>query len=156
MAACVAGTWDEQALFEAFRRAWPYRDLARGEFDEVVALHTQGRRAVLHRDGVNGRARTHQRIHEGGARQRRLEPGPAGIRDGDTFAGCGDRPLAVAAREAGVGEEREHLAVPVEPRSPLARSRAEDQLASRFGGATGAPPAARVAATFRRRRRASK
>ena len=37
------------------RRAWPYRDLSRGEFDEVVALHTSGRSALLHRDGVNGR-----------------------------------------------------------------------------------------------------
>ncbi|HEX9202589.1 MAG TPA: helicase-related protein, partial [Vicinamibacteria bacterium] len=55
VAACVAETWDEQALFAAFRRAWPYRDLAREEFDEVVALHTQGRRAALHRDGVHGR-----------------------------------------------------------------------------------------------------
>jgi len=61
VAACVAGTWDEQALFEAFRQAWPYRDLAREEFDQVVALHTQGRRAVLHRDGVNGRLRATRR-----------------------------------------------------------------------------------------------
>ncbi len=38
-----------------FRRAWPYRDLSREEFDAVVALHTHGRRALLHRDGVNGR-----------------------------------------------------------------------------------------------------
>src|SRR5712691_11259950 len=61
VAACVAETWDEQALFEAFRRAWPYRALAREEFDQVVALHTQGRRAVLHRDGVNGRLRATRR-----------------------------------------------------------------------------------------------
>ena len=31
VAACVAAPWDEQALFETLRRAWPYRDLdARG------------------------------------------------------------------------------------------------------------------------------
>src|SRR6185295_374650 len=33
----------------------PYRDLAREDFDRVVLLHTEGRRALLHRDGVNGR-----------------------------------------------------------------------------------------------------
>ncbi len=55
VASCVPGAWDEAALFETFRRAWPYRDLSREEFDAVVALHTPGRRALLHRDGVNGR-----------------------------------------------------------------------------------------------------
>jgi ATP-dependent Lhr-like helicase len=55
VAACVAEAWSEADLFAAFRRAWPYRDLEREEFDQVVALHTEGRRALLHRDGVNGR-----------------------------------------------------------------------------------------------------
>jgi len=55
VAACVAEPWDEQALFEACRRAWPYRDLSRADFDAVVALHTQGRSALLHRDAVGGR-----------------------------------------------------------------------------------------------------
>ena len=61
VAACVAAPWDEQALFATLRRAWPYRDLERQEFDEVVSLHTQGRRALLHRDGVNGRLRATRR-----------------------------------------------------------------------------------------------
>jgi ATP-dependent Lhr-like helicase len=55
VAACVAEPWEEAALFERLRRAWPYRDLTREEFDEVVALHTIGRRALLHRDRVHGR-----------------------------------------------------------------------------------------------------
>jgi ATP-dependent helicase Lhr and Lhr-like helicase len=55
VAACTAESWDETALFETLRRAWPYRDLTRDDFDQVVALHAQGRRALLHRDGVNGR-----------------------------------------------------------------------------------------------------
>ncbi len=55
VAACVSGPWEEDALFAVFRRAWPYRDLGREEFDRVVALHTDGRRALLHRDGVNRR-----------------------------------------------------------------------------------------------------
>jgi ATP-dependent Lhr-like helicase len=53
VAACVSEAWDEGALLETFRRAWPYRDLAREELDEVVRLHTDGRRSLLHRDGVN-------------------------------------------------------------------------------------------------------
>ena len=61
VAACVSETWEEATLHEAFRRAWPYRHLERAEFDEVVRLHTQGRAALLHRDGVNGRLRATKR-----------------------------------------------------------------------------------------------
>ncbi len=61
VAACVPGAWDERALFDAFRRSWPYRDLTREEFDQVVALHAQGRRALLHRDAVNRRLRATRR-----------------------------------------------------------------------------------------------
>jgi ATP-dependent Lhr-like helicase len=52
VAACVAEPWSEDALFASFTRAWPYRMLTRTEFDEVIALHAQGRWALLHRDGV--------------------------------------------------------------------------------------------------------
>jgi ATP-dependent Lhr-like helicase len=61
VAACVPETWDEDHLFATCRRAWPYRDLAREEFDAVVALHTDGRGALLHRDGVAGRLRATRR-----------------------------------------------------------------------------------------------
>lgn len=55
VAACVPHPWPEDRLFETFRRAWPYRNLTRREFEEAVALHTQGRHALLHRDGIGGR-----------------------------------------------------------------------------------------------------
>ena len=55
VAECAAREWEEDALFEALKRAWPYRALAREEFDEVVRLHADGRRALLHRDGVGKR-----------------------------------------------------------------------------------------------------
>jgi ATP-dependent Lhr-like helicase len=55
VAECAAREWEEDALFEALKRAWPYRALAREEFDEVVWLHADGRRALLHRDGVGKR-----------------------------------------------------------------------------------------------------
>jgi ATP-dependent Lhr-like helicase len=63
-AACACGDWEEDALFDLARRAWPYRDLPRGRFDEVVAMLASGfatargrRGALLHRDGVNRRLR---------------------------------------------------------------------------------------------------
>src|SRR5215471_10880840 len=55
VAACVGATWEEGELFELVKRAWPYRDLSRQEFDEAIAIHTDGRRALLHRDGVHAR-----------------------------------------------------------------------------------------------------
>jgi ATP-dependent Lhr-like helicase len=61
VAACVAEPWDEEALYDALRRAWPYRDLPRSDFDAVVKLHTEGRHALLHRDGVNRRLRATRR-----------------------------------------------------------------------------------------------
>ncbi len=64
VAACVPEPWSEDELFATFKRAWPYRDLTREDFDSAVALHTEGRRGLLHRDGVNGRllARRRARI----------------------------------------------------------------------------------------------
>ena len=55
VAACVGEDWEEAGLFELMRRASPYRELSREDFDGVVALHAAGRGALLHRDGVNGR-----------------------------------------------------------------------------------------------------
>jgi ATP-dependent Lhr-like helicase len=55
VSACVAEPWDEEDLLPLLRKAWPYRDLSRDDFDRTIALHTEGRRALLHRDGVNGR-----------------------------------------------------------------------------------------------------
>src|SRR5512140_3359150 len=64
VAAVSAEEWREDDLFETVRRAWPYRDLKRGEFDEVVAMLADGfstrrgrRGALLHRDVIGGRLR---------------------------------------------------------------------------------------------------
>jgi len=86
VAECVAETWNEDDLFDRLRLAWPYRDLARSDFDAVVRLHAEaGRRALLHRDSVNKRLRATSRarlvaLMSGGAipdtadYQVRLEP----------------------------------------------------------------------------------
>jgi ATP-dependent Lhr-like helicase len=61
VAACVSQAWEEAALFSTLRRAWPYRDLSAEEFEQVIGLHAQGRRALLHRDGVNHRIQATRR-----------------------------------------------------------------------------------------------
>jgi ATP-dependent Lhr-like helicase len=64
VASCAAEDWEEDDLFALVRRAYPYRNLARKEFDEIIAMLSDGiaaRRgrygAYLHRDGVNNRLR---------------------------------------------------------------------------------------------------
>ena len=61
VSACVPEAWDEERLFAMFRRAWPYRALTREDFGAALALHTEGRYALLHRDGVHGRLRATRR-----------------------------------------------------------------------------------------------
>jgi ATP-dependent Lhr-like helicase len=62
VAACASEDWGEDALFELCRRAYPYRDLPRHKFDQVVESLSQGfaprqgrNGAHLHRDGINHR-----------------------------------------------------------------------------------------------------
>jgi ATP-dependent Lhr-like helicase len=64
VAMCAAEDWNEQELFERFRRSYPYRDLERAEFEKIVEMLSEGitaRRgrygAYLHRDRVNGMLR---------------------------------------------------------------------------------------------------
>ena len=75
VAACVSagpeGLYEDE-LFEVFIRAWPYRDLKREDFDAVIHMHSEGRRALLHRDGVRRRIMAKKRaripaITSGGA-----------------------------------------------------------------------------------------
>jgi ATP-dependent Lhr-like helicase len=54
VAACVAEPWARTSS-STRSAARGYRDLARADFDAAVALHTNGRYALLHRDGVNRR-----------------------------------------------------------------------------------------------------
>ncbi|MEA2238849.1 MAG: ATP-dependent helicase Lhr and Lhr-like helicase [Thermoanaerobaculia bacterium] len=56
--------YSEDDLFALVRRAWPYRDLTRKDFDEVLAMVSEGfatkrgrRGALVHRDEVNHRVR---------------------------------------------------------------------------------------------------
>jgi ATP-dependent Lhr-like helicase len=64
VAAVACEDWDEDALFELCRRAHPYRDLARSDYEAVLAMLSEGIApqrgrwgAYLHRDRVNNRLR---------------------------------------------------------------------------------------------------
>ncbi len=45
----------EEELFNSYRRAWPFRNLKREDFLQILSMHSQGRYALLHRDVVGGR-----------------------------------------------------------------------------------------------------
>jgi ATP-dependent helicase Lhr and Lhr-like helicase len=56
-----AEDWNEDALFALVRRAWPFRDVTRATFNDVLRMLAEGfsmrrgrRGALLHRDEVNG------------------------------------------------------------------------------------------------------
>ena len=60
VAEVAAQDWSEDALFDRMRRAWPYRELPRADFDSIITMlaegfHTRrGRRgALIHHDAVN-------------------------------------------------------------------------------------------------------
>jgi ATP-dependent Lhr-like helicase len=64
VATCASEDWSEDDLFALVRRSYPYRNLERSEFDEVITMLSEGinaRRgrygAYLHRDRVNGKVR---------------------------------------------------------------------------------------------------
>jgi ATP-dependent helicase Lhr and Lhr-like helicase len=64
VAESAAEEYTEDELFALIRQAWPYRNLARGDFDAVVQMTSQGfatrrgrRGALVHRDEVQRRVR---------------------------------------------------------------------------------------------------
>jgi ATP-dependent Lhr-like helicase len=64
VAMCAAEDWNETELFATVRHAYPYRDLARPDFDEILEMLSEGiassrgrYAAYLHRDRVNGMVR---------------------------------------------------------------------------------------------------
>ena len=61
VAECAAREWDEEELFSLVRRAYPYSELPRERYEEVITMLAEGvapregrRSAYLHRDAVNG------------------------------------------------------------------------------------------------------
>ena len=61
VASCAQEEWAEDDLYSLARRAYPYRELPREKFDQVIGILSEGyssrigrSAAYLHRDGVNG------------------------------------------------------------------------------------------------------
>ena len=106
VAECSARAYAEDDLFAMVRRAWPYRDLARAEFDAVVKMSADGfstrrgrRAALLHRDEVHATLRGRR-----GARLLALTSGGAipevadyrvVLDPGDTFVGTLNEDFAI-------------------------------------------------------------
>jgi ATP-dependent Lhr-like helicase len=73
VASVACEEWDEDALYQMCRQAWPYRDLSRAAFEEIVTMLSEGvspkarRGAYLHRDRIHNRLRARR-----GARRRRV------------------------------------------------------------------------------------
>ncbi len=74
-----AREWDDTALFTLVRSAWPYRQLDRETFDQVIDMLASGyatrrgrRAAYIHHDAINGRLRARP-----GARLTALQNGGA-------------------------------------------------------------------------------
>jgi ATP-dependent Lhr-like helicase len=63
VAAVACEEWGERALYDTFRRAWPYRHLSQADYESIVHMVSEGvaanskRGAYLHRDRIAGRLR---------------------------------------------------------------------------------------------------
>ncbi|HEV3138265.1 MAG TPA: DEAD/DEAH box helicase, partial [Pirellulales bacterium] len=78
VASVACEEWDEDALLDLCRRAWPFRQLAREDFDAIVRMLSEGivpgsrRGTYLHRDAIHRRLRARR-----GARLAALTSGGA-------------------------------------------------------------------------------
>ena len=106
VAAVACEEYDEGALYELVRGAYPYRDLARADFDAVVAMLADGfttrrgrRGAFVHYDGVNRRLRPRR-----GARL-------AALTSGGAIPDIGDYRVILEPAETFVGTLNEDFAI---------------------------------------------
>src|SRR5439155_505303 len=106
VAAVACEEWGEEALFDLVRGAYPYRDLTRKEFDDVVRMLADGfttrrgrRGAYIHYDGVNRRLRARQ-----GARL-------TAITSGGAIPDLGDYRVILDPTETFIGTLNEDFAI---------------------------------------------
>ncbi|MGH6692367.1 MAG: helicase-related protein, partial [Gammaproteobacteria bacterium] len=102
----ACGEWDEDALYECMRRAWPYRGLQREEYGAVVQMLAEGfstrrgrSRTILHRDAVNRKLRPRQGL--------RL----TAITCGGTIPDTADYVVVLSPEEQVIGSVNEDFAV---------------------------------------------
>ena len=106
VAEVAAREWQSAALYELLRRAWPYHELTRAEFDELVHMLAEGystRRgrhgALIHHDAVNERLK--------GRRGARL----TAITSGGTIPDTADYQVILEPQAQFVGTVNEDFAV---------------------------------------------
>jgi len=106
VAAAAADDWNEDALFKLVRSAYPYRNLARAQFDDVIDVLSEGiatsrgrAGTLLHRDRVNHRVR--------GRRGARL----AAITSGGAIADTAQYAVVVEPEGTTVGHIDEDFAI---------------------------------------------
>jgi ATP-dependent Lhr-like helicase len=106
VAACATEDWSENALYTRLCEAWPYRSLARADFDAVLEMLASGfetpkgrRAAYLHRDLVNGRVR--------GRRGARI----AALMSGGAIPEIGDYRVLLDPDDTNVGTVNEDWAI---------------------------------------------
>ena len=106
VAAVAPEEWTEVGLFEMVRGAYPFRNLSREKFDEVIRMLSEGfttrrgrRGTHLHHDAVNGRVR--------GRRGARL----SAITNGGAIPDTGDYRVILEPSETFVGTLNEDFAI---------------------------------------------
>src|SRR5947207_3166259 len=110
VAAAAGEEWDELALFERVRSAYPYRELSRKEFDDVVQMLAEGfttrrgrRSAHIHYDGINKKLK--------GRRGARI----AVITSGGAIPDLGDYRVILEPTDTFVGTLNEDFAIESTP-----------------------------------------
>jgi ATP-dependent Lhr-like helicase len=141
VAAVACDEWGEDELFELVRRATPYRDLTRKEYDDVVQMLAEGystkrgrRAAYLHYDGVNRRLKPRR-----GARL-------AALTSGGAIPDLGDYRVILEPTELFVGTLNEDFAIESSPGDIFQLGNASYQITKvesgqvRVADAGGQPP----------------
>ncbi len=110
VAAAAGEEWNESDLYERVRSAYPYRNLARAEFDDVVQMLAEGfttrrgrRSAHIHYDGINKKLT--------GRRGARI----AAITSGGAIPDLGDYRVILEPTETFVGTLNEDFAIESTP-----------------------------------------
>ncbi|MEP6570097.1 MAG: DEAD/DEAH box helicase [Acidobacteriota bacterium] len=106
VAAAAAEEWTENALLEMVKRAYPYRNLTREQFDSVIRMLAEGfstkrgrRSAYLHHDAVNQRIR--------GRRNARI----SAITSGGAIPDTADYAVVLEPSELVIGSVNEDFAI---------------------------------------------
>ena len=106
VAECASREWDQDALYDLTRMAYPYRELPRHRYDQVIEMLSEGvaprsgrRSAYLHHDAVNRKLR--------GRRSARL----AALTSGGAIPGNADYDVILDPENTFVGTVNEDFAI---------------------------------------------